>query len=461
MRTRTTITAMTTATLAVVAGATATGTAGAQTGSKTEIGVSIAFTDNRLDWANDVAAAFEEKHPEYDIVITGYDDYESLLQAATLAADQGDPPAIAQYFEVATQQARDAVTADGEPLFASVGEAIGDRTEILGEPVVIDDVVDAAANYYTLDGQFTSMPWNTSSTLFYANNRLMEEAGVTAVPETWADVQDACEAIMALPDAPKGCITWPNHGWFFEQSIAQQGGLLVNNDNGRTARADEVFVNSPEMMAFVDYWKGLADEGYYTYSGTQRDWDGTVNAFTAQEVAFILTSSGDAGGLVTSTEEAGFEMTVARMPYNGDVDYAGNLIGGATLWLVNGLDEKTQDGALAFLQFLDNPENAASWHQTTGYIPITNAAVDLLDGEGWFEENPWARVATDQLAAGDGSPAASGAIFGSFVETRDIITQAMEDVLVSDADPQERFDQAQDEAQTALEDYNSLYAPEN
>jgi sn-glycerol 3-phosphate transport system substrate-binding protein len=425
-----------------------------------EIGVSIAFTDNRLVWVEDVAAAFEANHPEYDIVVTGYDDYESLLQAATLAADQGDPPAIAQYFEVATQQARDAVTGDGEPLFASVGEAIGDRTEILGEPVVIDDIVSAAANYYTVDGVFTSMPWNTSSTLLYANNSYLEAAGVTAVPETWADVEAACEAIMALDDAPTGCITWPNHGWFFEQSIAQQGGLLANNDNGRSARADEVFVDSPEMMSFVEYWKSLADAGYYTYTGVQRDWDGTTNAFTAQEVAFILTSSGDAGSLVTSSADAGFEMTVARMPYNDEVDYAGNLIGGATLWLVNGLDTDKQDGALAFMQFLDNPENAASWHQTTGYIPITNAAVALLEEQGWFEENPWARVATDQLDMADGSPAASGALLGSFVETRDIITQAMEDILVSGADPAERFAEAAEEAQTALTDYNDLYAPE-
>lgn len=460
MRTRTKAAALTAAGLLAAGGTGLGGSLATASGETVEIGVSIAFTDDRLEWVEGVAGAFEENHPEYDIVVTGYDDYESLLQAATLAADQGTPPAIAQYFEVATQQARDAVTADGEPLFASVGEAIGDRTEILGEPVVIDDIVSAAASYYTVEGEFTSMPWNTSSTLFYANGTYLEAAGIESAPETWADVEAACEAIMALDDAPSACITWPNHGWFFEQSIAQQGGLLVNNDNGRAGRADEVFIDSPEMLNFVEWWKGLADAGYYNYSGVQRDWDGTTNAFTAQEVAFILTSSGDAGGLVTTSTDAGFELIVSRMPYNGDVEYAGNLIGGATLWLVNGLDEEVQDGALAFMQFLDNPENAADWHQTTGYIPITNASVELLEEEGWFEENPWARVATDQLDAADGSPAASGALFGSFVETRDLITQAMEDVLVSGADPTERFAEAQEAAQEALEEYNELYAPE-
>ena len=460
MRTRTPTAGLIAASLLVAAGAGLSAASANASGGTTEIGISIGFTDSRLDWVNNVAAAFEANHPEYDIVVDGYDDYESLLQAVTLAADQGDAPAIAQYFEVATQQARDAVTGEGEPLFANVGEAVADRTEILGEPVVLGDIVSAAADYYTVDGQFTSMPWNTSSTVFYANNTYLEAAGIDKAPETWAEVETACAAIMALDDAPTACITWPNHGWFFEQSIAQQGGLFANNDNGRAARADEVFLDSPEMLNFVNYWKSLADAGYYTYTGTQRDWDGTVNAFTAQEVAFILTSSGDAGGLVTTTADAGFEMMVARMPYNGDTPYVGNLIGGATLWLVNGLDETTQDGALAFMQFLNNPENAASWHQETGYIPITNGAVALLEEQGWFEENPWARVATDQLDLADGSPAARGALLGGFVEIRDITTQAMEDVLVSGADPAERFGEAAEEAQTVLTDYNDLYVVE-
>jgi len=436
--------------------------ASAQTTSAevTGIGVSIAFTDYRLDWMNERAREFEEAHPEYEISVQGFYVYEALLQSVTLAAQPGDPPAIAQYFEVATQEARDAVNSEGEPLFASVEAAIDGRTEILGEPVVLDDIVTAVADYYTIDGEFSSMPWNTSSTLFYGNASIMEAAGIDAAPETWAEVEAACDAIMALDDAPSACITWPNHGWFFEQSIAQQGGLLANNDNGRAGRADEVQLDSSEMLSFVEYWKSLADAGHYVYSGTQRDWDYTTNSFVAQEVAFILTSSGDGTALVTDGAEAGFDVVASRMPYNGDADYAGNLIGGATLWLVNGLSPEQSDGALAFMQFVNNPENAASWHRETNYIPITNSAIALLEEEGWFAENPYASVATDQLALADGSPAARGALLGGFVQIRDIMTLAMEDVLVSEADPAERFEQASAEAQEALESYNSLYAEE-
>lgn len=460
MRTRTRSAALIAASLLVATGGALSGagaSAQTQSGDVTEIGVSIAFTDYRLDWVNERAREFEEAHPEYAVVVQGFDDYEALLQSVTLAAQQGEAPAIAQYFEVATQEARDAVNSDGEPLFASVEAEIDGRAEILGEPVVLDDIVTAVADYYTTDGEFSSMPWNTSSTLLYANESMMEAAGLDAAPETWAEVEAACEAIMELDDAPSGCITWPNHGWFFEQSIAQQGGLLANNDNGRSARADEVALDSAEMLSFVEYWKSLADSGQYVYSGTQRDWDYTTNSFIAQEVAFILTSSGDGTALVTDGAEAGFDVLAARMPYNGDTDYAGNLIGGATLWLVNGLEEVQQDGALAFMQFINNPENAADWHKISNYIPITNASIALLEEEGWFDQNPYASVATEQLALADGSPAAQGALLGGFVQIRDIMTLAMEDVLVSGADPVERFEQASAEAQEALDSYNSLY----
>jgi sn-glycerol 3-phosphate transport system substrate-binding protein len=427
-------------------------------GDTTEIQVWIGFTDYRLDWARDVAVEFEERHPEYSVDVQGYDDYETLFQNVQLAAEQGSPPAIAQYFEVATQEARDARTPSGDPLFADLEAAIDGRDEILGEPVVLDDVVDAVRDYYTLDGQFTSMPWNTSSAILFANMTVLEEAGVDAPPATWDEVEATCEAVADLDDAPQACISWPNHGWFFEQSLGQQGATLADNDNGRSARATTVDLSSDAAIDFVQYWADLEDAGHYIYTGTQRDWGGTYNAFVAQEIPLLLYSSSDTTVIQEDGEEAGFEVLAAPMPRNADAAFAGNLIGGATLWLSEGLDEVTQDGALAFLQFFNNPENAADWHKVTGYVPITESAISLLEDEGWFDDNPNQRVAGDQIAAADGSVATQGAILGSFVAIRDVVTGAVEEILVDDVDVTERMSRATEEAQALLDDYNALFA---
>jgi sn-glycerol 3-phosphate transport system substrate-binding protein len=415
----------------------------------------VAFSDEaRLGFAEDRAAEFNDNHPEYNIQVTSFASYNDAFDAAVLAVDSGEPPALIHFFEAATRQALDAVDSSGNPIFKSVTDAIGGRTEILGEPVILDDVVAAARNYYTVDGSFYSMPWNTSSAIMFSNMDMLNAAGITEPPATWGDVEAACDALMGMADAPSACITWPNHSWFVEQTLGQEGELLANNDNGRSGRATEVYLESDGMMAYVDWWKSLNDKGYYTYTGLQRDWDGTSNAYLAEEVAMLIYSSSDT---TFFDENSTFTNQASFMPYNEDKPYVGNLIGGATIWMLNGLDQATEDGALAFMNFFSNPENAAAWHKLTGYIPITQAAVDLLESEGWYAESPNSKVASDQLAAAKNTPASLGALLGNFVGIRDIITIAIEDILVNDLDVADRLAQANEEANRSLSEYEQLY----
>ena len=423
-----------------------------------EIGMWIAFSDEaRLGFTKDRAKEFNELHPEYNVVVQEFDSYNTVFEQAVLAVDSGEPPAIIHFFEAATRQALDAVDASGNPVFKSVTDAVAGRGAILGEPVVLDDVVDAARNYYTVEGSFYSQPWNTSSAIMFSNTDMLKAAGVDKIPATWGEVEAACEKVMAMDNAPKACITWPNHSWFVEQSLGQQGELLANNDNGRSGRATEVFLTSDGMIDYISWWKDMADKGYYIYTGAQRDWDGTSNAFQAQEVAMLVYSSSDTTALTEAGDANGFTVEASFMPYNEAKGYEGNLIGGATLWLLNGLDEKTQDGALAFLQFFNNPENAAEWHKITGYIPITKSAEKLLEDEGWYEQSPNSKVASDQLAAAKDTPATRGALLGNFVSIRDVITIAIEDILVNDLDVAERMAQANEEANKLLTEYEQLF----
>ncbi len=447
-----------TATTVVSGGDTATtvasGDDSAASGEVTDIDFWVAFTDYRQEYSEEKAAAFNAAHPEYNVKITSFASYNDVFDAAILAVDSGEPPALIHFFEAATRQALDAVDGDGNPIFKSVTDAIAGRTEILGEPVVLDSVVDAARNYYTVDGSFYSMPWNTSTTVMFNNMDMLNEAGITKPPATWADVETACAAVMALDDAPSGCITWPNHSWFVEQTLGQQGELLGSADNGRTGRATEVFLESDGMMNYLEWWKSLNDTGYYTYTGLQRDWDGTSNAYLAGEVAMLVYSSSDT---TFFDENAEFTNVASFMPSDGDTDYVGNLIGGATIWMLDGMEATTEDGALAFLNFFSNPANAAAWHQLTGYIPITQDAVDLLESEGWYDESPNSKVASDQLAAAKNTPASLGALLGNFVGIRDVITIAIEDILVNDLDVATRMADAQAEAQKSLSEYELLF----
>jgi len=419
--------------------------------SATDIRVWIAFTDTRLDWARQVAADFNAMNPDYNVIVDGYANYEEILDATVLALEQGNPPAVVQWFEVGTQFARDS------GYFKAIEEAIAGRTEIAGVPVNLDDFITPVRSYYTLDGQFTSMPWNSSSPILYSNTAMLAAAGIETPPATWQEVEAACATIMALPEAPQGCITWPNHGWFFEQWVAQQDGAFANNDNGRAERATEIVLNSDAGLAVANWWQGMYNQGFYIYSGVQRDWTATEQAIQTGSTAMIITSSADAANITNAAGENGIEIVTSRMPYNGETGWTGNLIGGASLWLVGGLDTVVEDGALGFMLYLNSAENAADWHRVTGYLPITYGAVEVLEAEGWFETNPNFRTAFDQINDSTVTIATSGALLGTFRETRDIVTQTMEDLMLAGGDAAEAMAAASEQANALLAEYNQLY----
>jgi sn-glycerol 3-phosphate transport system substrate-binding protein len=409
-----------------------------------------------------VAASFHDLHPEYVINVreTGS---RTLPEDVHAASRRGRPPALVQFSHTTTQLARDMLSGDGAPLFASVHDAVAGRREILGHPVVTDDIMATARACYSYDGSLMAVPPLISTTLLYANTDLLAAAGVSRLPQTWNEVEGACEAVRGLPGVSHG-ITWPNHGWIFQQAVAQSGGLLADHGNGRRGRAEKMLLDSPEMLAFVGWWRRMHRQGRYLYTGQRADgetarqaWEDTFSAFAEQKVAFILGSSAEADRLSRAGRERGFRVAAGRTPYSGRFPFAGTVIGGDAIWLVDGLEPVVRDGALAFLQYLMTPEYVAERHRDTWFVPATGAAVKLLTAQGWFEEQPHPAVALGQLAASDRSPAALGALVGDLARIRGVMTHAMHDVLLGEDDPAWRFASANGEAQRLLDEYNARW----
>ncbi|HYO88559.1 MAG TPA: extracellular solute-binding protein, partial [Candidatus Limnocylindrales bacterium] len=119
---------------------------------------------------------------------------------------------------------------------------------------------------------------------------------------------------------------------------------------------------------------------------------------------------------------------------------------------------EAEDGALTFLAWFTNTENAATWHQVTGYIPLRNSSLELLQSEGWFDENPNSAVAFDQLSQSTVTPATSGALVGPINAIRSLLTQAVDTVLLSDAAPADVLADTAAAANTMIEEYNLLNA---
>jgi len=410
-----------------------------------------------LDGIRSLATEFEKSHPEYKVNITGH-HFERMPDEVAAAAARGEQPALAEYLYLSTREALDTRGRDGRPLFRSVEGALRGGREAGGDPAVLDDVVPSARDYFSYGSEVVAMPWMVSTPIMFANRTLLERAGVEQVPRTWRELAEACAAVTASPGGPEHGVTWANYGWFFQHAGAQQGGLLADRGNGREGRPTRVLLDCPEALAYARWWRGMHKDGHYLYTGTRADststpkaFEETHAAFAQQRVAFVLGSSVEAGRVVGAGREHGFDVTAHPVPHNDEVPHHGDLIGGDALWLTDGLPERVEAGALAFLRFLDSPEVAARRHRSTGFSPVTKGAIDLLTREGWFDRNPHLRVAVDLLNVPAAGNAARGALVQDFSGVHDLLTDAMHDVLVKDTDPGERLGRAAAGARALLD----------
>ena len=73
------------------------------------------------------------------------------------------------------------------------------------------------------------------------------------------------------------CFTFGQVGWYFEQILANSGGLYFNENNGRTGRPTEAVFNQGQGVEVFDFLTGLIEEGYAPNLGNT--WTETDSTF--------------------------------------------------------------------------------------------------------------------------------------------------------------------------------------
>ncbi len=402
-----------------------------------------AFGGGRQKFIERMVADYNYTHPGVYVRAEYKGSYRDTLNAAILAAQQGNPPHLVQIFEIGSQLAMDS------------GIFVPIESLVKGPEFQPDDYIEGVTNYYKFNDQFYSMPWNSSNPVLYYNKDMFRKAGLDPEkpPETFEDMLSACDAIVSKGVA-KNCISWPLHSWFFEQWMANMGAELANNGNGRDARATEVNLTGDAAKEILTWWKEMYDKGYYAYSGKLEDWDGADAIFVSGQSAMEITSTSDVVQRQRDAKENGFELGTGYLPYPAHSERQGVIVGGASIWLTGGHPDAEMQAAKDFVIWFTNTENAIRWHKGTGYFPIRKSAVDVLKVENWFELNPAYKAAFDQLLDTKSTRATQGALIGAFPEVRTLIEQAVEKVLAGQATVDEALQEAKTAADKAIVEYN-------
>lgn len=378
-----------------------------------------------------IAADFNASQDEYEVIPTFKGSYAETMTAAIAAFRANEQPHIVQVFEVGTATMMGAKGAI-YPVYQLMADA--------GEPFDPSAFLPAVAGYYTTaDGEMLSMPFNSSTPVFWYNKDAFEKAGLDpeAPPATWPEFEEAAKALQAA-GYPCGFTTaWES--WIHVENFSawhnQPIGTLSNGFGGLDT---ELLVNQGPVVDHIAKMGEWQQSKIFDYGGRTNQ---AAPKFYNQECAVYTESSAGYAGISANVKD--FEFGVGMLPYWPDVEGApqNSIIGGASLWVLQGHDAAEYEGVAKFFTYLSSPEVQAWYHQETGYLPITTAAFELSQEQGFYEQNPGADVAIRQITLNPPTENSKGLRFGNFVQIRDIVAEELERVWAGEATAQEALDE--------------------
>ncbi|MEX3927267.1 sn-glycerol-3-phosphate ABC transporter substrate-binding protein UgpB [Paraburkholderia sp. BR10936] len=380
---------------------------------------------------NAIAEQFNASQSEYKIVPVFKGTYDQTLAAGIAAYRSGDAPAILQVYEVGTatmMNAKKAVL----PVY--------DVMKTAGVPLDEKAFVPTIASYYSdaRTGHLVSMPFNSSTPVLYYNRDAFKKAGLPdAPPKTWPEVAEAAAKLKAS-GMNCGFITgW--QGWIqIENYSAWQGAPIATRNNGFDGLDAQLEINKPLQVAHIAFLQNMAKQGTFTYVGRK---DEATAKFYSGDCGIMMGSS---GALANVQQYAKFKFGTGMMPYDPSVKGAPQnaIIGGASLWVLGGKNPEVYKGVAKFLAYLSSPAVAAKWHQDTGYLPVTKAAYELTQQQGFYASHPGADTATKQMLNKPPLPWTKGLRLGNMPQIRTIVDEELEQVWTGAKTPQQALDSA-------------------
>jgi sn-glycerol 3-phosphate transport system substrate-binding protein len=388
-----------------------------------------------------IAADFNASQTQYQVNASFRGSYPETMAAAIAAFRANQAPHIVQMFEV------------GTGTMMAAGRAIKPAHELLAETGVAIDFADylpAVRGYYSLaDGRMMSMPFNSSTAIMFYNKDHFRRAGLDPerAPGTWAEMRETTAKLRAAGLTCPFTTAWPT--WTqVEQFSAIHNIPLASQDNGFGGLNAELRLNNPTLVRHLDTLMAMGRDGQFRWGGR----DGAGDAlFASGECSIIHASSGARARFLREVPGGAANVGAAMLPFYNDVEGAplNSIIGGASFWVLNrgpAAQRSPEEfrAAAEFFRFISQPQVALKWHTETGFLPVRQAAFEAARAAGFYQQNPGADVAIQQLLRGGGQMTGNtrGIRLGGFVEIRVIIQEEMERALQGNQTAQQAMDNA-------------------
>lgn len=400
--------------------------------AQTEIQWWHAMGGNLGEAVNALADGFNKSQTEYKVTPVYKGSYTETLTAAIAAFRAKQAPHIVQVFEVGTANmmaAKGAVY----PVYQLMADA--------KEPFDPKSFVGPVTGYYsTTDGKLLSMPFNSSTPVLYWNKELLQKAGLdpNKPPTTWPELGEMAKKAVAAGAKCGFTPQWQT--WTMIENFGAWHNLpYATKDNGFGGIDIELKFNDAPRIKHIATLAEWGKDKTFVYGGREGK---STALFNAGDCAFHIASSATASAIEKALGKDKFG--IGMMPYWPDViaKPQNSIIGGATLWVLQGKPAAEYKGVAKFLSYLSSGPVQAKWHQETGYVPVSLAAAEITEKAGFYKTNPGRDVAVKELTLNPPTPNSKGLRIGNFVQIRDIVDGELEAVWSGKKDAKTALDDA-------------------
>lgn len=286
---------------------------------------------------------------------------------------------------------------------------------------------DVLLNYYRINGNLYSMPFNSSTAILVYNKDAFREVGLDPekAPKSYKEIEEYSRKLVKTNKngvVDRYGFSIISYAWFIEQLLANDNSLYVDEENGRNGKLPTKVVYGKQLPVILDWMRRMNTEKLATNYG--REWNTTRSAFNSGKVAMFLDSSAGITGVIKNSN---FEVGTAFIP-NESGEFNGSIIGGASLWITKSENKAKQKAAWDFVKYATSKDVQAFWSSKTGYFPVNKESYDTDLMKTTMEKMPQFKTIVEELEATNKNTATQGAILGVFPDVREKMVEAMEAV---------------------------------
>ena len=395
----------------------------------------------------ETCARFNASQAEFEAVCVGQDGYEKAVQNTIAAFRAGKHPTLLQAFDAGTAD----LMLSGE--FYPVTKLMADT----GVTVDWADYFPGIANYYSSStGEFFSMPWNSSTPVYYFNKDMFAKAGLTEAPLTWEGLE---AALVKVKESGAACgLAYAPSAWIdLEQFSMAHNVPVASNNNGYDGLDTELLYNTTLHVRHMENMQRWINDGVALLR-TQGSGKTARDSFVEGECAVFFSSIADHN--TVSKLAPPFAWDVQMIPTYEGVERKNTVVGGASLWVLSGKTDAEYKAAAAYLAFLATKPEQQFLLENSGYIPVTKSTYQALLDEGFYSKAPYINrdIAMKSLTFTEPGPLTRGIRLGGMIQIRAEWQAEVEAALAGQKTMKEALDTAVSRGNEVLARFARTYA---